>query len=460
MLWGGRFSSSPKEKLLKYNSGENAQLDSLLIPYDIQGSIAHVKMLQKQKILSASEAGAILSALKKVLQNYKEGKFTLNPSLEDVHMNVEAEVTRLTPHGKKMHTARSRNDQVILDTRLYMREEIIRIAELLLSLCKSLESLKQRSSPFPAYTHTRIAQPITLSYWSESFQQSFLRDFERLLSLYSRANINPLGACAVAGTGWSIDRAYTAKLLGFEGVQENAHDVSTSRGELEGEMLFVLAEIMIKLSRISEELIFLSQKGLVSLPDEYCTGSSIMPQKKNADFLEIMRARSSRLIGSLTAILSIQKGLISGYNSDSQETKPLLFSSIDIAKGSLEIMADALLSMETDKAAILKELENGYACATELADLLAKKGVPFRSAHEITGEIVKECIKKGIWLLKLDANAISKKAGVKLLQNELSSALSPDKTRETRFKTAPLALSQYEGKIREMKKKINLLWGV
>ncbi len=457
MLWAGRFSQGPTNKLISYNSSENICLDSRLIPYDIQGSIAHVKMLAKQKILDAKESEAILSALQSLMKKCHSNSFVLDPSLEDVHMNVEVEVSKLTAHGKKMHTARSRNDQVILDTRLYMREELLSTASLLLDLCASLEHLKRSSSPYVSYTHTRVAQPITLAFWADSFEQSFMRDLDRLFSLYSRVNKNPLGACAVAGTGWSIDRSYTAKLLGFDSVQENAHDVSTSRGELESESLFILSSIMVKLSRICEELIILSEKKLLEIPDAYCTGSSIMPQKKNADFLEIMRGRANRAIGGLSATLSLMKGLISGYNSDTQETKPMLFAGIDITKESLSLMAEVIPQLKVDRKRVLHELEEGYACATELADLLAQKGVPFRDAHEISGKVVKECIQKGIYLSQLTAKEMEKKSGKKITDSELKKALSPDKISEARFKVNTAELSIYKKKITELREKGKLL---
>ncbi|MEM2963068.1 MAG: argininosuccinate lyase [Candidatus Anstonellales archaeon] len=456
MLWGGRFSQTPKANLLSYNSKENIVNDYRLIPYDIIGSIAHVKMLRHQNILTKKEAASIIKALEKLLKKYKKGQFSLNPSLEDVHMNIEVEVSKMTPHGKKMHTARSRNDQVILDMRLYMRDELISIALMILNLCTSLDLLKKINLPFISYTHTRVAQPITLAFWADSYKRAILRDLERIFNLHSRINQNPLGACAVAGTTWNINREYTAKLLGFQGVQDNAHDVSTNRGELESEFVYILSSIMIKLSRISEEFLFLSEKGIIEIPDAYCTGSSIMPQKKNADFLEIMRARASRTIGNLLSILTILKGLPSGFNSDTQEIKPLLFSSIDMTKESISLMSEVLPQIKINKEEVIYELEKGYACSTELADLLCKKGIPFREAHELTGKIVKECIQKEIYLSSLTSKELELKSGIKISDEELKIATNPDKSADARFDMAHIDLSAYKRAVFRLRKKSQL----
>ncbi len=399
-LWQGAFEGANKD-ITKFNSGENIWLDEKLVEYDILGSIAHVKMLDKQKILKEDEAKAIINALNQVLKQHKEGKFSLAEELEDVHSNVENAVTKITEHGKKMHTARSRNDQVLLDMRLFMRDEILDISKLAIELQKSFVSLSKNDGPMVGYTHTRVAQPITVSFWSDAFVQSLNRDIVRLNECFERVNSNPLGACALAGTSWGIDRAYTAKLLGFSSVQENELDTIGSRGEMEAELVFDLATIMTKLSGLAEELIWLSQKKLVELPDEFCTGSSIMPNKKNPDVLELVRARSARVSSNLMHILGVKKGLISGYHSDMQETKKALMQATKTTKESIQIMAQVIDKVSFNQKEIEKELEDGFAQATEIADALVKKGVSFREAHGIVGKLVNDCEKKGISLSKM-----------------------------------------------------------
>ncbi|MBU0526950.1 argininosuccinate lyase [Candidatus Micrarchaeota archaeon] len=412
-IWGGRFTSEPKEDVLAFNSSENIELDKRLVEYDIQGSIAHVKMLQKQKIIKKDEASAILKALGELLKEWKEGRFKLDPNLEDVHMNVETAVSKKTSHGKKMHVARSRNDQVLLDMRMYMRDEILEIIELI----KKLKKIKLKSGPMVGYTHTRVAQPITIGLWSEAFSDGLARDIERLQECYKRVNQNPLGACALAGTSWDIDRNYTAKLLGFSSVQKNELDTISSRGELEAEMLSHLSLLMARASGIAEELIWLSEKGLIELPDDLCTGSSIMPNKKNPDILELVRARTGRVYGVLMQCLVVKKGLISGYHSDMQETKYAVMQGIDTVKSSLEIMALVFKGMTFNQKKIMHELDSGFAQATKIADYLAASGMSFREAHAKSGNLVKFCEKNNKTISQVEANDAEKILGVKIGEN-------------------------------------------
>jgi len=303
MLWQGRLEATPEEIVFNYMSAENIALDAALVEHDIKGSMAHAVMLHEKGLLSLHEAKAILSGLEVVLADYKKGDFALERKLEDVHMNVEAKLTEIDAHGKKLHTARSRNDQINLDMRMYMRAEIITLLKKLHALGVSLEGLSKQSVPMPAYTHTRVAQPISVSYWANSYFDGFFRDAVRLSRAYDMLNTNPLGSGAVAGTTLPIDRGLTAKLLGFASVQENSLDCSSNRGEFEAQVAFVCSLIMTRLSRMCEELIWQSQKGLVALPDKFCTGSSMMPQKKNADILELVRGRSARAYASLATYL-------------------------------------------------------------------------------------------------------------------------------------------------------------
>ncbi len=432
MLWGGRFGKSPKEIVYGYMSGENVQLDSRLVEYDILGSLAHVKMLGEQGILGKKEADEITAALKTVLKLHENGTFRLKKELEDVHMNVESEVTRITPLGKKMHTARSRNDQVAVDTRLYLRDELLSLASQVVELQEAFAKLSQKDGPMPAYTHTRVAQPITISFWCESYVQSFGRDLERIFAAYEKTNRSPLGACAISGTPWNISRKRTAELLGFNSVLENEMDAIGSRGELEAEILFALSELMAKLSRFAEEVVWLSQKGIIVLGDEYTTGSSIMPNKKNPDPLELVRGRTGRVYGNLVHTLTVQKGLMSGHNTDTQETKYAVMSGLDTAKESLAMLADLVPTLAFDSRKVAQELKEGYANATELADLMAMSGIPFRDAHGKSGKLVAQLSKEGRFIEDLPPSELNKLLGTKLDEGTLAEAIKFGKPRLAR----------------------------
>ena len=414
MLWGGRFGSGPAERTLEFNSAENAELDEKLIPYDILGSIAHVRMLARQKILSPEEEDEIVSALKETYANWEAGGFHLKKELEDVHMNVEAAVTAITAAGKKMHTARSRNDQVLLDMRLYMRDQVGGLVQGIEALQDAFSSLSKKDGPMAAYTHTRVAQPITISFWCESWAEGLGRDTGRLLDLYERLDQNPLGACAIAGTSWAIDRGETARLLGFASVQRNELDTISSRGECEAELLSCLSILNCRLSRLAEELIWLSQKGLVTISEEHTTGSSIMPNKKNPDVLELIRGRAGRVYSNLVHCLVVLKGLPSGYHSDMQETKYAVMSGLEHSLAGLGAMRMVVSGLGFDQTEIEAELRRGYAEATEIADYLAMQGVPFREAHERTGRLVRHAEGKKKALSEIPEAEAGKILGVDL----------------------------------------------
>lgn len=429
MLWGGRFMKSPKELVFDYMSAENVQLDERLVKYDILGSMAHVKMLGEQEVLKKSEAEEIMKALKEVLKLHEAGKFKLKKELEDVHMNVEAKVTEITPLGKKMHTARSRNDQVAVDTKLYLREELLEVAALIVKVQKAFAQLAKKNVPMPSYTHTRVAQPIMTSFWCEAYVQAFSRDLERIFDAYKKVNRNPLGACAVSGTRWHISRKRTAELLGFDSVMENEMDAVGSRGELEAEIAFALSQVMARISRFAEEGIWFSEMGMVKIGDEYTTGSSIMPNKKNADILELMRGRCGRVYGSLVHILTVQKGLINGYNSDTQESKFAVMGALDTTKQSLAIVADLVPTLEFDEKKMADEIKKGYANATEIADLLAMGGMPFREAHEKAGKLVAELIKQGKFIEDIKSGEINRIMGTNLKESDVAKAVGLKKER-------------------------------
>ncbi|MEM3031111.1 MAG: argininosuccinate lyase [Candidatus Micrarchaeia archaeon] len=402
-LWGGRFSEKPADLLLRFASAENIQVDAALVPYDIRGSIAHALMLAKTGILEKGEARAIVSALRQALSEFEKGSFVLRLEDEDVHLNVERLLTaKIGDVGKKLHTARSRNDQVNLDMRLYLRDKANELESELLSAAKAFLELAKTTMGIilPGYTHTRVAQPITAAFWAHAHAEALLRCAHRVQDAYARLNSNPLGACALAGTSWPIDRNYTAQLLGFEDVQQNALDVVTSRGEGEAELASVCALAMTRLSIIATDLILYSspELGFADLPEEYCTGSSIMPQKKNPDALELVRGRAARVAGNLSSLLAIQKGLPSGHNADTQETKRLAMDSLATTLACLRITAEIVRKLEFDSEKAVAACEKSYAAATDLADLLARKGIPFRIAHEIVGSLLKECAKENCML--------------------------------------------------------------
>lgn len=429
MLWGGGFTHSPKKIINEYMSKENIQFDKDLIEYDILGSLAHIEMLKDQKILKKEEHREIKKALKKILKLHEKGKFILKEELEDVHMNIENEVTKYTVFGEKLHTARSRNDQILLDMRLYLRDELLKIADLIFELQKAFLKLGRKNMAMPAYTHTRIAQPITTCFWCQAYVQSFDRDLERIFDAYKRVNKNPLGACAVSGTSWNINREKTAQLLGFESILENEMDAINSRGEIEAEVIYILSQFNTKLSRFAEEIIWFSEKGMIKIKEEHTTGSSLMPNKKNPDVFELLRGRTARTYGSLIQVLSVQKGLISGYNSDVYETKYAIMNTIKHVKESISLLIVLVPALNFDEKRMEEEIKKGYANATELADLIAKKGVPFRKAHEKIGKLVVKLAKQGKYIENLNAKEISEMLKIKIEKKDLENAIGLKKKR-------------------------------
>jgi len=383
MIWSGIFSKKPSKKLNEFMSKENIAVDSKLVKYEILASKAHVKMLAAQKILKKKEADGILVAIAKI---EKQG-FVLKQEYEDVHMNLEKAVTQLTSYGKKMHTARSRNDQINTLMRLYMKDACAGLKKQIKEVQKAFK--KHSKGVIPGYTHTRVAQPLKLKIWSEGYILALNNDIERLEQVYKRINKNPLGACALTGTSWNIDPKKTAKLLGFTGIEKNPFMTISFRGELEAELLFIIALISMKLSRLSEELILLSYVGIVELPEEYCTGSSIMPNKKNPDALELIRGKSGRMYGNLLNVLTILKGLMSGHNADTQETKKPVMDSVEQISSCLDIISEILGGLKWNSKKAKQELERGNAQATQMADELVRKGMSFRDAHKKIGEYLK-----------------------------------------------------------------------
>ncbi|MEJ1298782.1 MAG: argininosuccinate lyase [Candidatus Sedimenticola sp. (ex Thyasira tokunagai)] len=389
-LWSGRFNE-PTDAFVEAFTA-SVEFDQRLYRYDIQGSIAHATMLTKAGILTDAERDRIISGLEAIQQQIEAGEFNWSIELEDVHMNIESALTgAIGDAGKKLHTGRSRNDQVATDVRLYLRDEIEVIRNEVLRLQQALLAVAEREADtiLPGFTHLQTAQPITFGHHMMAWFEMLERDRERLADCNKRVNIMPLGAAALAGTTYPIDRHYTAELLGFERPSENSLD-SVSDRDFAIEFSAAAALVMMHLSRMSEELIIWSsaQFGFIELSDSFCTGSSIMPQKKNPDVPELVRGKSGRIFGHLMALLTLMKGQPLAYNKDNQEDKEPLFDTIDNVKGSLKVFADMMPAVTCRHDNMRQAAMKGFATATDLADYLVRKGIPFRDAHEVVGKAV------------------------------------------------------------------------
>jgi len=389
-LWGGRFEAGTDSRVEAFSA--SVHYDWRLYAHDIQGSLAHASMLAKVGVLSEAECAAIHAGLEAIRAQIEAGKFSWDPALEDVHMNIEAALTqRIGEAGKKLHTGRSRNDQVATDMRLYLRDGIDDVRNRLGALISAILDLAEQHTDtlMPGFTHMQTAQPVTFGHHLLAWQQMLARDSERLHDCRRRTNRMPLGAAALAGTGFPIDRDYCAELLGFDSPCENSLDAVSDR-DFVIEFCAACALIMVHLSRMSEELVLWSsaQFNFVSLSDSYCTGSSIMPQKKNPDVPELVRGKTGRVVGALTALLVLMKGQPLAYNRDNQEDKEPLFDALDTVRECLSVftglMAEVRPNPEPMRAAALK----GYATATDLADYLVRHGFAFRDAHEVVGKAV------------------------------------------------------------------------
>jgi len=396
-LWSGRFNQ-PTDAFVEAFTA-SVEFDQRLYRYDIAGSIAHARMLARVGILSEQERDAIINGLEKIQKQIETGEFEWSVALEDVHMNIESALTdEIGYAGKKLHTGRSRNDQVATDIRLWLRDEIEEIRAGVLKLQHALLdiALKEAETIMPGFTHLQTAQPITFGHHMMAWFEMLERDRERLADCSRRMNVMPLGAAALAGTTYPIDRHYSAQLLGFERPSENSLD-SVSDRDFAIEFSAAAALIMMHLSRMSEELIIWSsaQFAFIELSDSFCTGSSIMPQKKNPDVPELIRGKSGRIFGHLISLLTLMKGQPLAYNKDNQEDKEPLFDSVDNVKGSLKIFADMIPAISCQKENMRAAAMQGFATATDLADYLVRQGTPFRDAHEVVGKAVSRCVEKG-----------------------------------------------------------------
>ena len=397
-LWGGRFTKETDK--LVYNFNASISFDQKFYKQDIEGSMAHVCMLAKQGILTREEMQAIVKTLTEIKQDVESGKLPITDEYEDIHSFVEANlIERLGDTGKKLHTGRSRNDQVALDMKLYTRLEVLYTDVLVKDLLKVLLRIMEENTEtiMPGFTHLQKAQPITLAHHMGAYFEMFKRDRLRLKDIYTRMNYCPLGSGALAGTTYPLDREYTAELLGFYGPTLNSMDAVADRDYLI-EFLSALSTIMMHLSRFCEEVIIWNSNEyqFVEMDDAYSTGSSIMPQKKNPDIAELVRGKTGRVYGALVSLLTTMKGIPLAYNKDMQEDKELTFDAIDTVKGCLALFTGMLDTMKFNKERMRKSANNGFTNATDAADYLVNHGVPFRDAHGIVGRIVLYCIEKNI----------------------------------------------------------------
>lgn len=451
--WGGRFDAGTDRFVEEFTA--SIPYDVLLYRQDIAGSIAHARMLGKQKIIPKAEADRIISALESIRKEIESGKLSFDISQEDIHMAVERRlIQKVGKAGGKLHTGRSRNDQVALDLRLYLREEIDGILAL---FSRVKERILLRAEEcfgvvMPGYTHVQRAQPVLFSHYLLAYSEMFARDEDRFRDARRRGNISPLGAGALAGTTFPLDRESVARELGMDGVCENSIDAVSDR-DFVADFLFACAVTMMHLSRLSEEMVYWSSAefGFLSLPDKLCTGSSIMPQKKNPDVAELIRGKTGRSYGNLVNLLTMMKGLPLSYNRDMQEDKEPVFDSARTVKESLIAAALLLEGMSVNEEKMRVACDDGFLTATDLADYLARKGVPFRKAHEITGRIVRFCEEGGKRLKDLGLKEL--RSFHPAIGEDVRDAISLShsvRLRNTRGGTGPAAVRR---RLEELKKK-------
>ncbi|MBS8265210.1 argininosuccinate lyase [Mesobacillus boroniphilus] len=450
-LWGGRFTGSAEEWVDEF--GASIGFDQELAEQDIDGSMAHATMLAKCGVITEGEAAVIIQGLKELRQKAVKGELEYSAKLEDIHLNMEHHLTELIgPTGGKLHTARSRNDQVATDMHLYLKEQVSEIIELITEFQRTLvhQAEKNIETLMPGYTHLQRAQPISFAHHLMAYFWMLDRDKQRYLDSMKRINLSPLGAGALAGTTFPIDRHMTAEILGFEGIYENSLDAVSDRDFIL-EFLSGSSILMTHLSRLSEEIILWSSQEFqfIELSDAFTTGSSIMPQKKNPDMAELIRGKTGRVYGSLMGLLTVLKGLPLAYNKDMQEDKEGMFDTVKTVKGSLKIFAGMISTMKVKEEKMAKSVKNDFSNATELADYLAAKGVPFREAHEIVGKLVLECIQKGCYLADLPIEAY--KSMNPLFDQNIYEALNPYNVVERRNSAGGTGFSQVKLQIEKAK---------
>ncbi len=423
-LWGGRFQKSTDAKVDDFNS--SIRFDKRMYKQDIKGSIAHAKMLGKQGIIDIADSEKIVAGLTEILADIENGKVEFLIDAEDIHMNIEKLLTdKIGESGKRLHTGRSRNDQVALDIRMYLMDEISEISEMLTALLSALTGLakKHTETIMPGYTHLQKAQPVTFAHHLMAYFEMIKRDLSRLSDCKDRTNVMPLGSGALAGTTYPLDREFVAQELGFAQVTQNSLDGVSDR-DFVIELAGCLSIIMMHLSRFSEELILWSSHefSFVEMDDAYSTGSSIMPQKKNPDVAELIRGKTGRVYGHLMGLLTTMKGIPLAYNKDMQEDKEPIFDAIDTVKLCLPVFCDMITTMKVNKANMLKGAKGGFTNATDVADYLVKKGMPFRDAHEVVGKLVFYSISKDKALDELTLDEFKEFSDI--IENDVYDAIS------------------------------------
>ncbi|MBP5199995.1 MAG: argininosuccinate lyase [Schwartzia sp.] len=425
-LWGGRFSKTTDEMINDFQA--SISFDKRMYREDVAGSIAHATMLAKCGIISDVDRDAIISGLKDILAKIESGDFSFDVALEDIHMNIEKRLTdAIGDAGARLHTARSRNDQVALDTHMYLRRETVEVLQLILDMQRALVETAKKNADviMPGYTHLQRAQPILFAHHLLAYFSMLARDFERFRGVYVRTDIMPLGAGALAGTTFPIDRKMVADALHFDRIYSNSLDAVSDRDYIM-EFLSAASILMVHLSRLSEETILWCSRefSFVELDDAHCTGSSMMPQKKNPDVSELVRGKTGRVIGHLTAMLVTVKGLPLAYNKDLQEDKEGVFDAIDTVKFSLAVYTRILRGMKVRKDVMRRAVEKDFSNATDLADYLAKKGLPFRKAHAVAGEAVGYCLEKQKWLQDLTMEEFKKLSP--LFEDNIREVIQPE----------------------------------
>ena len=450
-MWAGRTDGALDKLADDFNS--SIRIDERMYKEDITGSIAHATMLSECGIISHEDADKIISTLADICDEISSGELEISPDAEDIHMFVEAVLTdRIGDVGKRLHTSRSRNDQVATDTRLYMRSKCKRVEELLLSLIEAIAFVAEnhKRDVMPGYTHLQRAQPIVFAHHLLAYAEMFKRDISRLDDAVARMNLSPLGALALAGTTYPIDRRRTAELLGFSGVMANSFDAVSDR-DYAVELLSAFSLIMTHLSRFSEEIILWSswEFAFIELDDAYTTGSSIMPQKKNSDMAELTRGKTGRVYGDLMAMLTVLKGLPLAYNKDMQEDKEALFDGADTVIACLEVFAPMVRTMKVKSDNMLSAAKRGFINATDLADYLTKRGVPFRDAYKTVGRIVSDCIKLGKTLDELTVDEYHKYS--ELISDDIYGEISLEACVEKRISEGSTGYASVEKQIQNTK---------
>lgn len=454
-LWEGRFKKSIDSKTNDFNS--SISFDSRMYKQDILGSIAHAKMLAKQGIIEQIEADKIVNELNKILEEISNGSLKIDLEAEDIHMFVEAELTkRLGDTGKRLHTARSRNDQVALDLRMNLKDETNILVKLLKELiCTLIEKSEENiNTVMPGYTHLQRAQPITFAHHLMAYVEMLLRDIDRLKATYNRMNVLPLGSCALAGTTYNIDRDFVKKELGFYDISQNSLDGVSDR-DFVIELASNISIIMMHLSRISEEIILWCswEFKFIELDDAFSTGSSIMPQKKNPDIAELIRGKTGRVYGDLITLLTMMKGIPLAYNKDMQEDKEAIFDSIDTVKICIETLIPMLKTMKVLKQNMKNAASKGFINATDCADYLVKKGIPFRKAYKIVGQIVSYCIDNNTTLEDLQMEQYKKFDNN--FESDIYDAISLEKCVTNRNTVGGPSPSQVKSRIEQVKEILN-----